>query len=63
MIVPRLSKYNNYKNLSAIGKTTVEYIWIDNSDLQCRSKIRVVDNIVTKPEDVPAWSYDGSSTG
>lgn len=28
-----------------------------------RSKTRILNKVPTKPEDLPAWNYDGSSTG
>ena len=31
------------------------------ADMRC--KTRVLDKLPTKPEELPAWNYDGSSTG
>lgn len=45
-------------------KIKLEYIWLDGSEpQQLRSKTKIVDHIDgTKPQDFPAWSFDGSST-
>lgn len=40
----------------------LEYIWLD-SDNNYRSKIKIVNETVTKLDQVPKWNYDGSSTG
>lgn len=63
MLVPRLSKYYNYRNLAQKGKTSVVYVWIDHSGIETRSKLRVVNGTVDRVEDLKDWSYDGSSTG
>ena len=49
-------------------KTKVEYIWLDGTkpEQKLRSKTKIVDLdtsiAVPKPEDLPEWSFDGSST-
>lgn len=63
MILPRLSKHFNYNRLNQRGKVLAEYIWIDKSGLQTRSKVRTLQSVPSHPEDIPEWSYDGSSTG
>lgn len=45
------------------GKICAEYVWIGGSMADLRSKARTLDFIPTKPEDLPTWNYDGSSTG
>jgi glutamine synthetase len=45
------------------GKICVEYVWIGGSGSDLRSKARTIDFIPKKPEDLPVWNYDGSSTG
>ena len=50
-------------NLSQHGKVLAEYIFVDKSGQTTRSKCKV---LASKPKDIsdlPAWSYDGSSTG
>lgn len=41
-----------------------EYIWMDGKKptAKLRSKTKVIKGPVAKPEDIPAWSFDGSST-
>lgn len=43
----------------------LEYIWLDGSpDMQqLRSKTKVLHNFSGELEDLPVWSFDGSSTG
>lgn len=48
------------------GKILVEYVWIGGNyqtgdDL--RSKTRTVKQRPSDPNDLPLWSFDGSSTG
>jgi glutamine synthetase len=40
-----------------------EYVWIGGTGQDMRSKTRTVYKKPTKPEDLPHWNYDGSSTG
>ncbi len=43
-------------------KVILEYIWIDiNGEL--RSKNRVLKNFCIVEDNIPEWSFDGSSTG
>lgn len=53
-------------------KATVEYIWLDgtNPTPQLRSKTRIVElsptlktTVLSCPEKLPEWGFDGSSTG
>jgi len=45
------------------SKIQAEYIWIGGSMMDLRCKSRTLDFKPTKPEDLPVWNYDGSSTG
>jgi hypothetical protein len=45
------------------GKVAAEYVWIGGSGSDLRSKTRTLDKVPSKPEDLPIWNYDGSSTG
>jgi len=42
-------------------KTVLEYVWLDANE-HLRSKTKVADGDINKLEQVPDWSYDGSST-
>lgn len=44
------------------GKIAAEYVWIGGSGHDLRCKTKVLDKIPSKPEDLPIWNYDGSST-
>lgn len=44
-------------------KSLVEYVWIGGSGQDLRSKIRSLSKTPSRVEEVPAWNYDGSSTG
>jgi glutamine synthetase len=47
-----------------MGKSKLEYIWLDGykPTQNMRSKTKVIDDFSGKLEDVPLWSFDGSST-
>lgn len=45
-------------------KTKLDYIWLDGYEPEpnLRSKVKIVDEVITSIEDVPLWNFDGSST-
>ena len=47
-----------------MAKSKLEYIWLDvyYPTQNMRSKTKVIDDFSGKLEDVPVWSFDGSST-
>ena len=47
-----------------MSRSKLEYIWLDGSEptQQMRSKTKVISDFSGKIEDVPTWSFDGSST-
>lgn len=45
------------------GKTVAEYIFLDGTGKNLRSKSRVFEKKITSLEDIDDWAYDGSSTG
>eukprot|EP00878_Enallax_costatus_P001582 GHUV01001733.1.p1 GENE.GHUV01001733.1~~GHUV01001733.1.p1 ORF type:complete len:381 (+),score=83.58 GHUV01001733.1:143-1285(+) len=45
------------------GKIIAEYVWIGGTGADLRSKSRTLTKVPEKPEDLPDWNYDGSSTG
>ncbi|KAJ6217080.1 hypothetical protein RDWZM_008237 [Blomia tropicalis] len=58
---PVLEKYmrlSQPKNLAL-----AEYVWIDGSGENVRSKTRTLDYVPKEVSELPDWSYDGSSTG
>jgi glutamine synthetase len=45
------------------GKVIAEYVWIGGTGQDVRSKTRTLSKLPEKPEDLPHWNFDGSSTG
>ena len=45
-------------------KTKLEYIWLDGYDPEpnLRSKVKIINEIVSHLDEVPLWNFDGSST-
>jgi glutamine synthetase len=52
-----------FNALAQRDRVLVEYVWIGGTGRDLRSKTKVVDFTPNKPEDLPVWNYDGSSTG
>lgn len=52
----------NKSNTRGKNKTVLEYIWLGEKN-EFRSKIRVINSVITCINDIPVWNYDGSSTG
>merc|ERR1740138_1658163 len=49
--------------LPSRGKVLAEYVWLGGEAWDMRCKSRTLDTVPEKPEDLPWWNYDGSSTG
>lgn len=65
MVQKTLTLNNQYKVFHGIdqgGKIIAEYVWLDGTGINLRSKCRTLDKKVTSLTDLPDWNYDGSST-
>ena len=51
----------DFKNLPQNGAIMAEYVWIDGTGLNTRSKSRTLTKPVNSLKDIPDWNYDGSS--
>jgi glutamine synthetase len=47
-----------------LNKITAEYIWLDGQrpTAKLRSKTKIIDGPITGMDDLPEWTFDGSST-
>jgi len=60
--VSRTENLMKYLRLEQKGSIMAEYVWID-AESNVRSKSRTLKEQEYKPEDLPIWNFDGSSTG
>lgn len=51
-----------YMSLDQGDSIQAMYIWVDGTGEHLRCKTRTVSEEPTKPEDLPIWNFDGSST-
>jgi glutamine synthetase len=57
----QLYRFYNLNHLDQRGSTIAEYVWIDGTGLNLRSKAKTITKEVKSLEDLPDWNYDGSS--
>jgi glutamine synthetase len=50
------------QDLPQFDKVIAEYVWIDGTGINVRSKSRTLNSKVTSVEELPEWNFDGSST-
>ena len=56
------SAVSSYMSLDQGESVQAMYVWIDGSGEKLRCKTKTVYMEPTKPEDLPIWNFDGSST-
>ncbi|OAA77911.1 glutamine synthetase [Akanthomyces lecanii RCEF 1005] len=61
--ISKTETLNKYLKLDQKGQVIAEYVWIDSTG-ETRSKSRTLKEVEGgyKPEDLPVWNFDGSST-
>lgn len=58
----RNSALSKYLSLDQGESVQAMYIWIDGTGESLRCKTKTVYKEPTKPDDLPIWNFDGSST-
>ncbi|KAK4131679.1 glutamine synthetase-like protein [Trichocladium antarcticum] len=61
-LISNAANLQKFANLDQKGNIIAEYIWVD-SEGGTRSKSRTLPEKEYKPDDLPIWNFDGSSTG
>lgn len=56
-----LQNFYQYRDLDQRGSIIAEYVWIDGTGLNVRSKAKTITKPVNSVADLPDWNYDGSS--
>eukprot|EP01083_Nonionella_stella_P084055 232573_1 len=55
---------NIFRKMVPANKVIAEYVWIGGAGTDIRNKTRLINkSAVTSLDDLPIWSFDGSSTG
>lgn len=61
-VPPNAALYQDIQSLTQNGTVIAEYIWIDGTGIELRSKARsIAKEEIKSLEDLPIWNYDGSS--
>ncbi|KAK0388255.1 hypothetical protein NLU13_4500 [Sarocladium strictum] len=60
-LTSNVQNLNKYLKLDQKGSIMAEYVWVDANG-ETRSKSRTLKEQEWKPEDLPIWNFDGSST-
>ena len=56
-----MTHFFDFKNLPQGSSIIAEYVWIDGTGINTRSKSRTLIKPVNSIQDIPDWNYDGSS--